>query len=283
MRASQQSRARAFHALHQGSAPLVIGSVWDVASAMLFEQAGFAALGTSSAGIAYTHGHPDGQVITADQLIESVGRIAQAVSIPVSADIEAGFGHTPEQIAALCERVIAAGAVGINLEDAPGNTPGSLADADLQCATIGAIRQAARRCGLSLFINARTDGYWLGLWDASMRLAESIRRGNAYLAAGADCVFVPGALEPDTIAALVQGIKGPVNILAMPGCPDVASLGRLGVRRLSQGSGPVRAALGLTRRIARELIEAGTYTHFHQGAIAYPEANALFSAQQTSE
>ena len=110
-----------------------------------------------------------------------------------------------------------------------------------------------------------------------------MRRGNAYLAAGADCVFVPGALEPQTIATLVKGIAGPLNILAMPGCPNVAALAHLGVRRLSQGSGPARAVLGLTRRIAGELREAGTYNHFHQGAIGYHAANALFSAHKTSE
>ena len=272
----QAERGERFKALHHGPGVLVLGSVWDAASAVVFEREGFAALGTSSAGMAYARGLPDGEAIALGDLISAVKILTEAVAVPVSVDLETGFGKSPEEIAQSCLLALEAGAVGINLEDAPTGGAASLFDIDRQCAVIRTVRQAAQAKGLSCFINARTDSYWLGLWDEPRRLKESIARGNAYLAAGADGVFVPGALERATIARLVGSIRGPINILAMPGCPDVTSLAELGVRRVSQGSGPARAMLGLARRVARELLDQGCYGSFHQGAIPYADANRLF-------
>ncbi len=281
MKAGHNERARRFNELHRTTDPFVIGSVWDPASAVVFERAGFAALGTSSAGVAYSQGFPDGQVIPLDAMIEAIGRIVDSVRIPVSADMEAGFGTTPEAIAAACLRAIEAGAVGVNIEDAPAGGSGSLVDVDYQCEAIRRIRQAAQSIGAGLFINARTDAFWLRLWDEPERIAQSIARARAYLEAGADGIFIPGALDPITVRTLTSAIDAPVNILAMPGCPDIGHLRELGVRRLSQGSGPARAALGLSRRIALELLESGTYSSFHSGALSYPDANQLFSDSQT--
>lgn len=272
----QAERGERFKALHQGPGALVLGSVWDAASAVIFEREGFAALGTSSAGMAYARGLPDGEQIALGDLIGAVRAITEAVAVPVSVDLEAGFGESPEEIARSCLLALEAGAVGVNLEDAPAGGATSLFEIDRQCAVIRAVRQAARAKDLFCFINARTDSYWLGLWDAPRRLEESVKRGNAYLAAGADGIFVPGVLETATIARLVSSINGPINILAMPGCPDVISLAELGVRRVSQGSGPARAMLGLARRIARELLDQGRYSSFHQEALPYAEANRLF-------
>jgi 2-methylisocitrate lyase-like PEP mutase family enzyme len=277
MRPDQLARAQQFRALHRGPGTLVLGSVWDPASAVIFQREGFKALGTSSAGIAYAHGLPDGEVLSLDHMIDAVGSIASAVDIPVSADLESGFGDEPEAIARVCLRAAEAGAVGVNLEDAAPGTTTELFDLDRQCEVIRTVRRAADGAGVPLFINARTDGFWLNLWDPATRLRESIARGQAYVAAGADGVFVPGALEPDVIAKLADAINAPLNILAMPGCLAVGILEALGVRRLSQGSGPARAALGLSRRIARELLDQGEYSSFHQGAIGYREANLLFA------
>lgn len=277
MRPDQLARAQQFRALHRGPGTLVLGSVWDPASAVIFQREGFKALGTSSAGIAYAHGLPDGEVMALAHMIDAVGSIAGAVDIPVSADLESGFGDEPAAIASACLRAAEAGAVGVNLEDASPGAPTELLDLERQCEVIRAVRRAADRAGAPLFINARTDGFWLNLWDPAKRLRESIARGQAYVAAGADGVFVPGALEPDVIAKLADAINAPLNILAMPGCPAVGTLEALGVRRLSQGSGPARAALGLAQRTARELLDKGEYSSFHQGAIGYRDANLLFA------
>ena len=276
MDVSQAERARQFHALHHSPAIFRIGSVWDAASAVVFEHEGFSALGTSSAGVAYAQGAPDGESIPRKDMIAAIAGIARAVAIPVSADIESGYGHSPAEVAETCRLALEAGAVGINLEDArPGAS--SLNDLKEQCEIIRAARRAADASGIPLFINARTDAFWLALWDAPRRLSESITRCQAYVEAGADGVFVPGALDPSTLSLLVEATSAPLNVLAMPGCPDIATLQALGVRRLSQGSGPARAMLGLASRIARELLDEGRYTSFHQGSIGYAQANALFA------
>ncbi|MFM7569817.1 MAG: isocitrate lyase/phosphoenolpyruvate mutase family protein, partial [Betaproteobacteria bacterium] len=231
----------------------------------------------SSAGIAYAQGLPDGEVTPRDDVLRAVERIAGAVSIPVSADLESGYSNTPAGVAETCRLALEAGAVGVNLEDSVPGVSGRLTDLKHQCAALSAVRRAADACGIPLFINARTDGFWLGLWDGARRLSESVARCRAYVEAGADGVFVPGALEPAIIEALVAATPAPLNLLAMPGCPDIGMLQSLGVRRVSQGSGPARAMLGLSRQIARELLDEGRYTSFHRGAVGYAQANALFA------
>jgi len=275
-RAEQKRRAEGFLALHRGPRILVLGNVWDVASAVVFEQAGFAALGTSSAGIAYAHGHPDDEGMPREAMIDAVRAIAARVNIPVSADMLTGYGATPEAVAETCRRVLEAGVIGVNLEDSAPGGGRALADAVLQREKLRAVRAMADAYGVPLVVNARTDSYWLKLGDASTSLRTSIERANAYREAGADCLFVPGALDPATIRTLVREIDGPMNILAMPGCPPVAELEQLGVRRVSQGSGPARAAIRTAQTIARELLDRGTYSSYHDAAVSYPDANALF-------
>lgn len=272
----QRRKAEAFRALHAGPEVLVLGSVWDVASAVIFERAGFRALGTSSAGIAYARGYPDGEVIARGEMLESVAEIAARVSIPVSADMETGYGRTPEDVAESCRLVLEAGAIGVNIEDTTGDPERPLVDLALQCEKIRAVRRMADDFGVPLVINARTDGFWLKLWDDATRLTESIARCNAYRESGADCLFVPGAVDAQTVGVLARGIRGPLNILASPGCPSVAALAALGVRRVSEGSGPARAALRLAQGIAEELLREGTYRGYHDAAIPYAEANAIF-------
>jgi 2-methylisocitrate lyase-like PEP mutase family enzyme len=198
----------------------------------------------------------------------------RSVKVPVSADIEHAYGATPDAVADVVLRVIATGAVGINLEDC---VPGAsdLVALPLQTDKIASIVKAAETAGVKVVINARTDGFLRAMGSPASRLPSAIERGRAFLAAGADCVFVPGVRDPDTIAALVDGIGGPINILAVAGTPSVAELQRLGVRRVSLGSGPMRASLALVRDIARQLKQSGTYAAFTDHALAYDDVNEL--------
>jgi len=275
-KAAQRKKAERLRELHQGPRILVVGSVWDAASARIFELEGFAALATSSAGVAYSLGYPDGERLPPVEMIAAVGRIAAAVDVPVSADMEAGYGRSPEEAAASCRAVLDAGAVGVNLEDAASDAPGALVPAAAHAAKIAAVRATADAYGVPLVVNARTDVFLLKVGEERGRLAEATARLRAYRDAGADCLFAPGVVDAATIRALVTGVGAPLNILATPGCPSVAELEALGVRRLSQGSGPARAALALTQRIARELARSGVYASFQRDAIPYPDANRLF-------
>jgi 2-methylisocitrate lyase-like PEP mutase family enzyme len=267
-------KAEQLRALHRGHSILVLPNAWDAASARMFEAEGFAAIATTSAGVAAALGYPDGGVVPPREMIEAVARIVRAVDVPVSADIEHAYATTPDAVADVVLRVIAAGAVGVNVEDC---VPGAsdLVELSLQAGKIAAIVKAAATSGVRIVINARTDVFLRAMGPAESRLATTIERGKAFLAAGADCVFVPGVRDRDTIAALVQGIGGPINIIAVAGAPPVAELQRLGVARVSVGSGPMRASLAVVRDIARELKTAGTYAAFTDHAVNYDELNQL--------
>jgi len=255
----QIRRAQAFRAMHDGRELLLLPNVWDIAGARIIEDAGFGAVATTSAGIAFALGYPDGQKISREQMLGAVGRIARAVKVPVTADVESGYGSLPEDVARTAVAVIEAGAVGMNLEDAPGESGNLLAELPAQLAKIRAMREAAANHGVHLVLNARTDVYLLQVGDPAGRYDETVRRLSAYRDAGADCVFAPGLRDAPTIKRLVDDLKCPVNILAGPGSPSVGELQAAGVARVSLGSGPMRAALGTLRRIAQELKTSGTY------------------------
>jgi len=254
----------------------VIANAWDAASARIFEDAGVKAVGTGSAGVAFSHGYPDNEFIPRDVMLLAIKEIIAAVDVPVTADILNGLGTTTEQVVATIRDVIALGAVGVNIEDSSEVGGAHLVDAAQQAEKISAVCAAARDCGVPIVVNARTDSFWLKLGDDRERLRVSIERANRYREAGAHCLFVPAAANRDTIATLVREIAGPINILTVPGCPPIAELEQLGVRRVSEGSGPMRATMMLARQIARELLDTGTYTRFHADAIPYPDANKLF-------
>ena len=276
-RASQPELARQFLALHDGRKTLLLPNAWDVASARIFEDAGFPAVGTSSAGVAFALGYPDGQKISRGEMLAVVRRIAEAVHIPVTADVEAGYGAKPEDVAETAREVIAAGAVGMNLEDAIPDKPDALSDLNLQKEKIRAVNEISSRAGIAFVLNARTDVFLAEIGAAETRLARAIERLNAYRDAGAQSLFVPGVKDKETIAQLVSGVRGPVNILATAGTPPLAELEKLGVARVSVGSGPMRAALGLTARIARQLHDEGTFSLMTDGAMTYADANRLFT------
>ena len=270
------AKARLFQQMHLGPRILVIANAWDAASARVFEDAGITAVGTGSAGVAFSHGYPDDEFIPRDVMLLAIEEIVAAVEVPVTADILNGLGATTEQVVATIREVIALGAVGVNIEDSTEVGGAHLVDVEAQSEKIRAVCEAARDSGVPIVVNARTDSFWLKVGDDRERLRVSIERANRYREAGAHCLFVPAAADRDTIATLVREIAGPINILTVPGCPPIAELEQLGVRRVSEGSGPMRATMMLARRIARELLETGTYTRFHGDAISYPDANALF-------
>jgi 2-methylisocitrate lyase-like PEP mutase family enzyme len=266
---SQQERAAHFRRLHE-QRPLVLPNAWDPASAREIARAGAAAVATTSAAVSWAHGVADGERMDRDTAVLAVRRIAAAVPVPVTADVEGGYGvGSPEDVVETVRAVLAAGAVGINLEDSAG---GALLAPERHAERLQAARAAARAAGIDLVINARTDPYLLGAGAAEGRLAETIRRGRAYRAAGADCVFVPGVVDRDTIAALVREIGGPINVMAGPGAPPTAALGEIGVARVSVGPAIAQAALATVRRAARELLERGTYAALAD-AVPFGEAN----------
>ena len=269
------ARAQDFRQMHEGPKILVIANAWDAASARVFEQAGIRAVGTGSAGIAFSHGYQDNERVPRYLLLRATREIVEAVDVPVTADILSGLGRSLPDVVSTVGEVIAMGAVGVNIEDGTDDGP-RLFDLDEQVAKIGAVCQAVKASGVPIVVNARTDSFWLKIGDEKERLRVSIERANRYRAAGAHCLFVPSVTDRETIKTLVKEIDGPVNILTSTGCPPIAELEQLGVRRVSEGSGPMRAAMMLARRIAEELLQKGTYTSFHDDAIPYDEANKLF-------
>jgi len=247
-----REKADALRALHVPGRPLVLLNAWDAGSAAVIARAGARAVATTSAGAANALGHPDGQRITREQMLATVAPIAGAVGLPVTADMEAGYGDDPADAAATARGVVEVGAVGLNLEDTADDGDGPLLPIDRFAAKVAAVRAVATETGVPLVLNARTDVFLGQVGDPATRLERAVQRGRAYLEAGADCIFVPGVVEPAVITALVQGIDGPVSVLAVPGSPPLTELKALGVARISTGSGPYRAALALARRMAEE-------------------------------
>lgn len=269
MTTTQPDNARVFRSLHTPTEPLALANAWDVASARVIEAAGASAIATTSAGVAWSLGSPDGDVLTRDRALELFGRIVTAVTVPVTADIEGGYGNDAAGVAETVAGVLAAGAVGVNIED------GTRPPTEL-VTRLAAARQTADRAGADLFLNARIDTFLFGLGVPDTRLKETLSRAHMYVDAGADGIFVPGITDTATIAALAREISVPLNVMAGPGAPTVAELGALGVARVSLGSGVAQAAYAAARRTAHELFGTGDYDSLAEG-MAFPELNALFS------
>lgn len=269
-----KAKAERLHALHLAPELLVLPNAWDCASAMLFEQAGFPAIATTSAGIAFCRGYRDGEQISRDEMLDEVARIAARVDVPVTADLEAGYGVRPEDVAETVRLAIEAGLVGCNIEDGTvdrGETP--LLDFELSVERIRAAREAADTADIPFVINARTDGF-LRIGAGGGVLDDALRRANAYYEAGARSLFVPQVADGQTIGRLARAIAGPINILAGPKTPSVAELEALGVARLTIGSGIARAAYTITRAAAEELSHSGTFG-FTENTVSHTEMNAL--------
>lgn len=263
-----KDKARRFREMHCGKRILLLPNAWDVASARLIADAGFAAVATTSAGIAYSAGYPDlGRMPWAEMQPRITGIVA-GVDVPVSVDIEAGFGATPEAVANTVRSVIEAGAVGCNIEDSTGDPRNPLCDPGLVVDRIAAAREVADAYGIEFVINGRTDGFLVG-GSGRETLAEAIRRANRYLAAGARCAFVPAVSDSGLIARLVGEIAGPLNVLVDAHSPSLMELQDLGVARVTTGGSLARAAFGFVRAALVEMREQGRFgyvTHAIPGA-----------------
>jgi 2-methylisocitrate lyase-like PEP mutase family enzyme len=259
---------------HQGG--LLLPNAWDISSARIFEDAGFPAIATTSAGVAFTLGYPDGELISRDEMLDVVSRIAAAVSVPVTADVEAGYGPEPETVAETMRMVIQAGAVGVNLEDNQGRG-NPLYTVEQQSERIRAAREAATQAGVDLVINARTDTFLFAIGPVEGRMDDTFNRAKAYIEAGATSIFVPGVVKPEAIQKLVDGIAAPLNIMTAPGALSAPEVFAMGVKRISVGSALMQATMGLTKAIAEELRGTGTYEQMYRYQYGFMDAAKLFS------
>jgi 2-methylisocitrate lyase-like PEP mutase family enzyme len=271
---TQAEKAEIFRALHHNAHPLVLPNAWDVPSARLFEEAGFPAVATSSAGAMVSLGYPDGEEMPRDELVAVVQRIASRLSIPLSADVVAGYGHRPKEVAETVRQVIGAGAIGINIEDGSHAT-GKLTPVDEQVAKLQAIRTLDKSTGVRVVLNARTDALNLTAGTATEKLDEAIDRLRAYRDAGADCLYPMGLTDADAIQKVVRTLDAAINVMVRKGLPNVHELERLGVRRISFGPSASYAAFGLLKRAADEIRQHGTFQLLTDGAISFAELNSL--------
>jgi 2-methylisocitrate lyase-like PEP mutase family enzyme len=273
----QLDHAKTFAALHTAGTPLLLPNAWDAASAVVIAGAGAAAIATTSAGLAWSLGVPDGADLGADRNAEAVARIVAAVDVPVSADIEAGYGESPEAVAATVTAIVQAGAVGVNIEDRIGAT--MLATA-AQAERLVAAREAAQRLGVPVWINARTDVYLAGIGAEPERPGLTEERASAYAAAGADSLFVPGLVDTAVLGKLSEG-PVPIAVMAWAGAPSVAEFAAAGAVRVSLGSGIAQAAYAVAARATKELLTSGTYDTTGD-ALSFPELNAALAGRQTT-
>ena len=273
----QAEKAEQFRKLHHGPRMLVLANAWDVVSARILEECGHPAIATSSAAVAFSRGYPDGQRIPRDEMLDVVARIARAVRVPVTADLEAGYGTTAKDMAEMTKAAIDAGAIGMNLEDVTGDDERSHVALPLQVEKIRAIRETAKSIGVPFVLNARTDIYLMPIGPEATRFERAVERLRAYRDAGADCLFAPGVYDRETIAKLVKAVPAPINILANPACPPMAELEKIGVARVSAGSGIMRAAMGAVRRIGKEMLQAPSCEALFAGAIPHAELNRMMN------
>ncbi|MBT2869716.1 isocitrate lyase/phosphoenolpyruvate mutase family protein [Chromobacterium violaceum] len=272
------SRARTFRRLHQDERPLLLPTVWDALSARVFEQAGFPALATSSAAVAWSLGYRDGGELPREALLAAVARISRVLQAPLSVDLEDGFGDTPAAVAETVAAVIRAGAVGVNLEDGRYDAAGrfSLRGADEMRARLQAARAAAAALEVPIFINARSDLFLHGEGPAEARFDETLARARLYLDSGADGVFPIGLTDPALLARLCGAVPAPVNAAAMPGLPGLSELAALGVARVSTAIGPALVAMQALKQTAAALHDAGDLSALRT-PLGYADAQALFA------
>jgi 2-methylisocitrate lyase-like PEP mutase family enzyme len=273
---NQKQLADAFRRAHRGPPLLLLPNAWDAMSARQFEAAGFGAVATTSGGIAWALGHADGEKAPWPEVVAAHERVVRAVRVPVTADIEAGYGETPGQVGNSIAEILRTGVVGFNLEDGTARPDMPVRPIEDAVARIAAARGAADAAGVPAVINARIDLYLKNVGDPASRFDEAVRRGKAYLAAGADCIYPFGLADMDIIARLVTALDhAPVNIVARAGTPPVAELERSGVKRVSIASGATLAVMSLIKRIGAELRASGRFDVLEH-SMNRPEAQKLF-------
>ena len=271
---SQAEKAEEFRALHDRRDVLVLPNAWDVPSARVFEDEGFPAVATSSAGMMVSLGYPDGEEIPREEFVAAVLRISRALSVPLSVDVVGGFGDTPEGVARSVKAVLKAGAVGINIEDFVHSLK-KLLPVEKQEARLRALIRLRESSKVPFVINARTDALRYAPGDDAAKMAEAIRRAEAYRDLGADCVYPMGLTDAESISRFVRSLDFPTNVMVRKSLPPVPELKRLGVARVSFGPSASYAALGLLKRASREVREKGTFCSLVEGAISFDELNSL--------
>jgi 2-methylisocitrate lyase-like PEP mutase family enzyme len=271
---SQADKAQDFRGLHHGKRMLILPNAWDVPSARVFENAGFPAVATSSAGLMVSLGYPDGEVMDRDQFVSTVRRIAGVLLVPLSVDIVAGFGKTTKEVLTTVKAILRAGGIGINIEDFVHATK-KLYPIERQVENVRRIRKLGDTVGIPLVINARTDALRFGTGDEESKFAEAVRRAIASRDAGADCVYPMGLIDAVSIRRFLKELDFPINVMVRKGLPPITELENLGVARVSFGPSASYAAMGLLKRAAKEVLEKGTYGNLVDGAISFDELNSL--------
>ncbi len=260
-----------FRRLHDNTTPLRLPNVWDAGSARLFESLGAAAIATTSAGVAWALGFQDARRLPFDEVVAVVSRMARVLTVPLSVDIENGYSDDPRVVADHVMRLVDAGIAGINIEDGPD-------PATLLAAKIESIRTVLAKAGMELFVNARSDVVLAGLVEKSKQVEESITRGKLYARAGADGLFLPGLHQAEPIQAVIADVSLPLNVMAWPGLPNATVLGKLGVRRLSAGSGISQALWGRAETLARDFLQDGCSEPLSEASMPYAKLQGLFAS-----
>lgn len=271
-RAQQTELAKSFLARHRAPPILLLPNVWDAMSARIFVAAGFEAVATTSGGVAWALGYPDGERVPWTELLAATNRIVRAAQVPVTADIEAGYGAGPAEVAGHVSEIIQTGVVGINLED---GLHGPMRSIDDTARRLSAAREAAVKEGVPIVLNARCDVFHLQHGEESTRFAATVERCKAYLAAGADCVYPFGLRDPAMIAAFVKAVDAPVNITGRPGMPDAAEFERMGVARITIASAPTLVVMSGIAKLAAELRSTGGFDML-SATLRHPDAQKLF-------
>jgi 2-methylisocitrate lyase-like PEP mutase family enzyme len=275
-----RQRADVFHRLHAEPEPLVLVNAWDAGSARVLEHAGALAIATTSAGMAWSLGYADGEQLPTCEFVAANARICRAVSVPVSVDIERGFGRSTHEVVALVRTLIDLGVVGVNIEDGVLPNTRRLAAPDVLCERIEALREMATQTNANLFINARTDTYFVANDDRVARYNDTLRRALLYASAGADGIFVPG-MDMEDVFPFARAAILPVNVYAGGGwAPPVHVLRRAGVRRISLGCGPLQSVFGSLRKIGKEAFAYGSYDTMNRNLVSVSEVNELFAAPE---
>lgn len=281
----QKQKAEMFLNFHQDNEILVLLNSWDIGTSKLIEACGYKAIATTSMGMAASLGYPDCQVMQLSELIEVVTKIVNEVQVPVTVDMEAGYGKNLDEIINSVKKIIATGIVGINIEDSVDLNPVLIDEMEF-CERISAIRALSDSLGFHLVINARTDSFYTSSGSTKEKLSASIKRGNKYREAGADCIFIQPVSERETISTLVKEINAPINILSNPTIGagltmSVRELQDLGVARLSLGSGLMKATLVLIKKVADELLENGTCNTLLDALTPLPDVSLAYKMATT--
>ncbi len=278
---SQAAKAEEFRRLHDRIEPVILPNAWDVPSARVFEDEGFHAVATSSAGMMVSLGYPDGEEIPRAEFLAAVKRMARALSVPLSVDVVSGFGGSADAVVKTVKAVLAAGGVGINIEDFV-HSAKKLLPLEKQVARLKALVRLRELQNVRFVINARTDALRFADGGEEMKMTEAIRRAEAYRDLGADCVYPMGLTDAPSISKFVKAVNYPTNVMVRKGLPPVPELRRMGVVRVSFGPSASYAAMGLLKRASREILESGTYSSLTDGSISFDELNSLAKRKQSA-